>query len=318
MDKPGKYAVFTKATLFFTFSLLAFYSMAMGAPLGFLADTPSALVLHLSALSFILSFALFRRPGSALLNAAAATGVVLLALSSIDFSSAAVEERLGFKVLSFNILDNNDAHRDDIASFVVEQEADFVFLQESQYLRASLAVMQAHYPYSTYAPGDCAPQRKCKTLLLSKYPIELISRDLGPRKHDRFLHAVARFQGHRINLIGVHFGKSYTGRLQQSQMEQVAAYISSLDGPVLVAGDFNAVPWMPVLRRFVSQSALGKPKGYHPTWPVWLRQAGFQIDHILTNGRLEILEEMRGQHSLGSNHLPVMAAIQLNQAGLHK
>lgn len=89
----------------------------------------------------------------------------------------------------------------------------------------------------------------------------------------------------------------------------LARRIGELDGPVIVAGDFNATPFTPVFGDFLRYARLA-PAGLFPaTWPVWLGPFGIRIDHILVRGLA-----VGGAETLparGSDHRPLRLTLEL-------
>lgn len=130
----------------------------------------------------------------------------------------------------------------------------------------------------------------------------------------------------RVWVASVHLNYPWPAGNQASQSREIAAMLEPLDGPVLVAGDFNNVPWSGAATR-IAEAAGGKPLGpWQPTR--WLQlgalmeravvedyrapnhdDAGWipvTIDHVLApDGRIE------RRPFLGSDHLGLLAQVML-------
>ena len=93
---------------------------------------------------------------------------------------------------------------------------------------------------------------------------------------------------------------------QAAQLEQVLEELKDLDGPVILAGDFNMVPWSSALSRVAKASGTQRAGGVKPT----LHKEGipFPIDHVLSpkGGQIEI------RPRLGSDHSGVIAYVTLD------
>jgi endonuclease/exonuclease/phosphatase (EEP) superfamily protein YafD len=108
-------------------------------------------------------------------------------------------------------------------------------------------------------------------------------------------------------IVSVHLHWPYP----HSQPEQVASLVpllEALDRPVVVAGDFNMVPWSHSVRS-ISAASRAKRAGpvvrtlIHPTWILRL-----PIDHVLVPDGIGALET---RPLLGSDHLGVLMRFDL-------
>lgn len=80
---------------------------------------------------------------------------------------------------------------------------------------------------------------------------------------------------------------------------------------VWVAGDFNATPWCPPLRRAMAKAGLSINglSGIHGTWPVAVPFLRIPIDHLLTTSTW-MAETRRVGPTIGSDHLPVVVDLR--------
>ncbi len=100
-------------------------------------------------------------------------------------------------------------------------------------------------------------------------------------------------------------------RPQSRQVARLAPALQALDGPVLLGGDFNMVPWSQTMREI--QKATGSRRAgavlftfRHPRYPLWL-----PIDHILVPGGRGWLET---RPFLGSDHRGLLLHFDLKPA----
>lgn len=90
---------------------------------------------------------------------------------------------------------------------------------------------------------------------------------------------------------------------------ELAATVSQLDGPVIVAGDFNATPYTPAFRSFAELAGLGSFQRFPATYPNRLRDLGLPIDHVLV--RDARLVDLQAIPPVGSDHRALSAQILL-------
>lgn len=95
---------------------------------------------------------------------------------------------------------------------------------------------------------------------------------------------------------------------QRSQVEELAPIIEALDGPVLIGGDFNMVPWSWVLRRFENASGSHVPRPVSGTIRLFDGWVAPPIDHVILPGTGGI-QSVRPR--LGSDHLAVVGMFEI-------
>lgn len=90
---------------------------------------------------------------------------------------------------------------------------------------------------------------------------------------------------------------------QGDQLEVVLPILAGLDGPVIIGGDFNMVPWSHALRQVAKATKTRRAGGVRPT--LWRRNVPLPIDHVFApgGGRIETLPR------LGSDHQGVLARV---------
>lgn len=94
---------------------------------------------------------------------------------------------------------------------------------------------------------------------------------------------------------------------------ELAPVVATLDGPVIVAGDFNATPYTPVFRRFVAATGLASFTRFPATYSDKLGPIGIPIDHVLVRGAA--LTDLRALEPVGTDHRPLRAEILLPTDG---
>lgn len=92
---------------------------------------------------------------------------------------------------------------------------------------------------------------------------------------------------------------------QAAQVERLLPQLNGLEGPVLVAGDFNMVPWAHTVRSI--EGATNTQRAGHLLYTLPMKQGriSLPIDHVLVPG--ETATEIRRRPLLGSDHYGVLA-----------
>jgi endonuclease/exonuclease/phosphatase (EEP) superfamily protein YafD len=98
-------------------------------------------------------------------------------------------------------------------------------------------------------------------------------------------------------------------QLRDEFLAAIAPIIAGLDGPVIVAGDFNATPFTPAFRRFLVDARVLPPRALPGSYPANFGALGLPIDHILL--RDADLSAVRALPATGSDHRPILAHIVL-------
>jgi len=92
---------------------------------------------------------------------------------------------------------------------------------------------------------------------------------------------------------------------QAAQVERLLPHLTALDGPVLVAGDFNMVPWSHVLRSIEDATNTERAGHLLYTFPMKRERISLPIDHVLIPGNND--RDIRRRPLLGSDHYGVVA-----------
>ncbi len=128
--------------------------------------------------------------------------------------------------------------------------------------------------------------------------------------------------GVALRLFSVHVVAPVGGSRQAwaSELRAVADAVRAEQGPVLVAGDFNATWGNREFRRLLdaglSDAAAARGRPFQMTWPRDRRLVPpvARVDHVLTTARLAVTAVWTGR-GRGSDHRPVMAVIAVRPDG---
>jgi endonuclease/exonuclease/phosphatase (EEP) superfamily protein YafD len=129
-------------------------------------------------------------------------------------------------------------------------------------------------------------------------------------KHRRIaLAASLTIEDHKITVVAAHpFPPGHDGKTGERDvyLNELAVFLRSLDGPVILAGDLNTTPWSYSFQDLVQ--SLERPSTTLPaTWPSFLGSFGIPIDHLLGKGVQ--IHSLRTGPRIGSDHLPLMGEV---------
>ncbi|MFK7792434.1 MAG: endonuclease/exonuclease/phosphatase family protein, partial [Devosiaceae bacterium] len=229
--------------------------------------------------------------------------------SSADHAPQRTSE---FTLISFNMLGSN-ARGQEIATYLTNEAPDVVFALEALALRDDLDAMAAVFPHR----AGCWPGPRCDMALFSKHPfgeVEIVPFD---PINGRLVRAQVMLPEGQITLVAAHLTKPYWGVWHEVQMDQLVDLLQSIDGPVVLAGDFNSQAFVATFREHVMDGAqMQLASGMVPTWPALpslpLSMAGFAIDHVLVRGAITPVSVGVIEDPLGSNHRGLIARFDLD------
>jgi endonuclease/exonuclease/phosphatase (EEP) superfamily protein YafD len=119
-----------------------------------------------------------------------------------------------------------------------------------------------------------------------------------------------------FTVFGVHLSaptNTRRGAARDEELRQLGLRSAAVDGPLVVAGDFNLTPYSPRFADWLDASALTDTRrGRTPSvsWPTLLPIAGIPIDHVAVSSEFEILSHRR-LPDFGSDHYGVLVDLAL-------
>ena len=226
---------------------------------------------------------------------------------------AAVAGSPTLSLYSANVLwQNNDVSA--IAASVREADADVVILIELGNEPAGrIEEILTAYPHRVASPAIGRGGKPARSVIASRYPLSEI-----PDRPDG-LHAVGavvQTSLGSVNIIGVHLTRPWPFQYQWGQISQTMALAEirrDLTGPVIVAGDFNAVSSARIGRQVQAEVGVIPAPGFPGTWPTRIPAfTGITIDQVYRSADLALLERRLGLAN-GSDHRPVVTRFALAQ-----
>lgn len=241
----------------------------------------------------------------------------LLSVSLINFASAAfapvtADRSADLSLISFNVLGVNP-HGEELANFFVEQAPDIAFVLEAPALFDHLDQMREAFPYNI----GCGPQDPCDMVVFSRHQlhdVEVLPFFSFP---GRLVVARLELEVGPVTMIAAHLTKPYYGDWHDLQLERLAELLDRIEGPLILAGDFNSQPFVRAFRRvLLERSGLRLASRMQQTWPALglagSRYAGFAIDHVLVHGDVSPVSVELIEDPIGSNHRGFLSRFDLD------
>jgi endonuclease/exonuclease/phosphatase (EEP) superfamily protein YafD len=266
-------------------------------------------------LLLVVAIALFalRAP---LLGAVSVVGAVLAAIPIVSYmgvpTARAHAGSASFRVVTFNTWFRNHDYA-AIGRFLEKTQADVIVLEELS--RDEGLRLGAHLHSYPHSHNDVQPHG---TIVFARWPIvsaESFAMAGGPARAAR---VTLDWQGTQVTVLGVHLhwplGPT-NSRLRNAELDTIASFAAGRSEPLIVAGDFNVTPWSRHFRRALDRSGLNDAAAGHglaPSWPSQFPPLGIRIDHCLASKHWRSTDVRLGP-SLGSDHLPLIADLELQQ-----
>jgi endonuclease/exonuclease/phosphatase (EEP) superfamily protein YafD len=170
------------------------------------------------------------------------------------------------------------------------------------------AGVDEQYPY---AVEDARPGTR-GSAIYSRYPMR--ARGVEELGGARMARATVELPGGAVTVVAVHTTQPLASlRALRDQLERLGTLVEEIDGPVVLAGDFNATrqhqPFRELLDTGLTDAHLATGRGWSATWPAGHRFPPFAlIDHVLVSGELSVASA--GEVTItGTDHRAVVAEV---------
>ena len=215
------------------------------------------------------------------------------------------------ELIAFNVLGSNSKNGQPIAAFLENSGADIVVLDESRPVVPHLDRLAGAYPFRAGCLEGTADGGRCgDVLVLSKLPLQEVTvTRLSPVSMHQAITAKVDIGGVKMNLVAVHLLRPYFADAQIGEFDGLKRIVSSLDGPVIVVGDFNSATWFRPFLETMKSTNLVRAQFEPGTWPVGLGDFGMPIDHVLLSRDLIFTSLSALVDDFGSNHRGLSAGI---------
>lgn len=199
-----------------------------------------------------------------------------------------VEGEADFSIAHFNVLKYNNNYQQSF-QVALETGADMISFQETdfgwcEYLKNNIT---NEYPYSYLHPRkDCYGMA-----LLSKYKLKDLC--ITEFKGCPILEGVVDLGTKEVSFISIHtrapIGRS-NFNVRNEQICKLIKDVNKFDGPKIVVGDFNSVPWDSAILGFKSNTKLlDSRSNISATYPSFLAIMAIPIDFIFHSNEIQCL-----------------------------
>ena len=213
----------------------------------------------------------------------------------------------GFTLMSFNVLSSNRSGR-ELADYIIATAPDVAVIMEAPGIARYLPDLLKTFPYKL----GCESSASCDLMMLSRTPFASSRvRLLYPLNRERLILGVTEIAGRKVNIVGMHLSKPYFDETAGIELGRIQNALIGLEGPTVVAGDFNAAAWSRSVARFAERAGLEPPPFYPATWPVRAGALGVPIDNVFSRGGAVIESISATPSAFGSNHLGLIAKVRL-------
>lgn len=235
---------------------------------------------------------------------AALVGVAGLVLLDphLPFQGPPAEGDAKIKLIQFNVKIHN-AQEAEAAKWIINEQPDVVTLQE--FLSTEHPGLEG---LSNVLPNrvSCASSRLGDVAIFTRFPV--ITQGCTPG--DGLAWMQVNVGGKPMTFASLHLPWPWPSR-QWDQLAKLEPVFAGLPQPVVLAGDFNTVPWSAAMasveRRLKAKTIAGYrttlwPDVFHngQAWPM------FPIDHVLLPDGIQATAVRIGP-VIGSDHRPVIA-----------
>lgn len=232
---------------------------------------------------------------------------------SLGTAAAAVPAAAPLKVLTVNVSYRQFKER-RLLEVVREASPDVIVVQElTPHAERVLAELDTAFPYYRKFPAEGA----YGIGLWSKHELESGSTIALGRLPA--IEARVRGPSGSFTIIGVHLSAPVTRRraaARNQQLTELATRAAAVQGPLIVAGDFNTTPYSPYFADWLEKAGMTdsrRGRTVSTSWPTMLRWAGIPIDHVTVNNGFTILSHHR-LPNFESDHYGALVAVALRDS----
>jgi endonuclease/exonuclease/phosphatase (EEP) superfamily protein YafD len=267
-----------------------------------------AVLMALSAIPAML-FGLWREGLMAVVLALTAIATIVVPSPSpsaeAEAAAAAPASLPEYKLMQLNLRYNNRTPT-EVIRMIAREAPDVMTLQEvSNDWRPRLKAIEARYPYTLYCPNR---SRIGGVAILSRRPFALgttpqcVGSLIGLARID--------FGGRSAIITALHLDWPWPYS-QPRNVKTLEQYFERLEGPMIIAGDFNAAAWSQTVKNIAAASRTRSVEGLRPSWfaigmpDIVTRFVGLPLDHILTSDKI-VNPRVETLPRAGSDHIPML------------
>lgn len=263
-------------------------------------------VFWLMPVVLLLFYTLWRRRG---------WGVALLAALLVVWNAGLLHwkpQQAGeLRVMTFNVLSAKEKSASELAEYLLQYDADIIFLQESLFTPAFRAELEERLSeYHTAYIGDVTTFSKLPFQETVELPFKSVlkRRTLVNQVNWNGPLTLVNTHLHTVQVIDLLAGEFNYMRVvmnrREQQVQQLEKIAQSYSGKMILAGDLNTPPKGQFYRRLqrAFSSSAHQQAGRGPGWT--FPGLYSRIDHVMTRGLITTQSQVLP--SFGSDHLPVL------------
>lgn len=238
--------------------------------------------------------------------------ISLIYFTATSFAAMTPGRAADLSLISFNALGENP-RGDEIADFLIDAAPDVAVILEAPALHHHLEPMWAAFPYN----AGCGPGDRCDMAIFSQHALQDVEILPFYSIPGRLIVARIGLDAGPVTLVAAHLTKPYYGDWHERQLDRLADVLERLDGPVILAGDFNSQPFVESFQRvLLDRGEMRLASRMQQTWPALelpgSRYLGFAIDHVLVRGDISPVSAELMADPIGSNHRGFISRFDLN------
>lgn len=206
---------------------------------------------------------------------------------------------------------------EQVTSAILADDPDIIVLQEYFGEQATdlHPLLLKDYPFFVRCRGG----KRANLGLYSRIPFDQTEDGACPENAystSRTAHILATFHapnGKPFSVITTHMDWPLPVQRQRDQLAVLSDVVKEIDGPLIVAGDFNSTPWSYTLRDFVARNGFARETVNLFTYPMSFYYLGawrdtlpfLPLDHVMTKGGI-VVHDLHAGEPTASDHLPVV------------
>lgn len=234
----------------------------------------------------------------------------------VDDASSVDDTENSIRVMTSNVLGSN-RQSGKLIALVRENSPDvLVTLESNAWWQEQLDALESDYPYTIKCPlENLFGMHVYSRLPLSESHIEYLVEDKIPSIHSCItLRSGSKLIAHFLHPTPPNPKFNDESSERDAELVMVAKRVAQQNEPTIVCGDFNDVAWSSTTRLFRKLSGLLDPRvgrgmfnTFHADW--WFMR--WPLDHLFHSEHFT-LKEIRRLPSMGSDHFPLLTALQFN------
>src|SRR5690606_5843408 len=209
-----------------------------------------------------------------------------------------------------------------VTAAIFSEDPDIIVLQEYFGEQATdlHPLLLARYPFFVRCQGG----KRANLGLYSRLPFAQVDNGACPNDAfgtERTAHILVEFEtpeGNEFSVLTTHMDWPLPIARQREQFSAVSDVVDKIEGPLILAGDFNSTPWSYTLRDFIAANGLVRETRNLLTFPMtWYYLGAWRdtlpflpLDHVMTRDGV-VVHEIRAGQPTASDHLPVVFTFSL-------